>query len=237
MAIGKMARRRSGAVVASRVVHAVLATVVLGSLGIQLVLVFSGGADVNSGEVGGAVPVGGRLWRLFSYFTIESNLLVLGTAVVLAWRPRVDGVMWRVVRLDALLGTVITGLVFAVVLAPQVHLTGAAFVSTVGFHYISPWLTLAAWLVFGPRPRVTWWTVLAAFIWPLVWLVYVFMQGSFTNWYPYPFLDVNELGLFDAVRNALLVCGIAVVLAVVFRFLDGQLPGLVDPGGEGEGRH
>jgi hypothetical protein len=181
--------------------------------------------------------VGGRLWRLFSYFTIESNLLVLGTAVVLAWRPRVDGVMWRVVRLDALLGIVITGLVFAVVLAPQVHLTGAAFVSTVGFHYISPWLTLAAWLVFGPRPRVTWWTVLAAFIWPLVWLVYVFMQGSFTNWYPYPFLDVNELGLFDAVRNALLVCGIAVVLAVVFRFLDGQLPGLVDPGGEGEGRH
>jgi Na+-transporting NADH:ubiquinone oxidoreductase subunit NqrB len=72
---------------------------------------------------------------------------VLATALVLAWRPTFDGRVWRVVRLDALLGILITGLVFAIVLAPQVHLTGAALVATIGFHYIAPWATLAAWLL------------------------------------------------------------------------------------------
>ncbi len=193
---------------------------------IQLALLFTGGADANSGQTGGSTGVGVRLWRLFSYFTIESNLIVLATALVLAWRPAFDGRTWRVVRLDALLGILITGLVFAIVLAPQVHLTGAALVATIGFHYISPWATLAAWLLFGPRPRITWGTVLAAFIWPILWLSYIFIQGAFTHWYPYPFLDVTKIGFGDAMRNVVLVVALAAAFAALFKLLDHRLPAL-----------
>jgi hypothetical protein len=48
-----------------------------------------------------------RLGRLVSYFTIESNLLVLAAAVSLVLAPGRDGRLWRVLRLDALLGVVI----------------------------------------------------------------------------------------------------------------------------------
>jgi hypothetical protein len=48
-----------------------------------------------------------RLGRPVSYFTIESNLLVLAAAVSLVLAPGRDGRLWRVVRLDALLGVVI----------------------------------------------------------------------------------------------------------------------------------
>jgi hypothetical protein len=163
-----------------------IAAVILASLVIQLILIFTGGADANSGDSGTAIGVGTRLWRLFSFFTIQSNLIVLAVAVGLVLRPARDGSLWRVVRLDSLLGIVITGLVFAIVLAPQIHLTGAALAATIGFHYISPWATLAAWLVLGPRPRLTWQAVGYAFVWPVAWLVYIFTQGTFTNWYPYP---------------------------------------------------
>ncbi|MBN6034590.1 Pr6Pr family membrane protein [Amycolatopsis sp. 195334CR] len=207
---------------ASRWWHGALALVIIGSLVIQLVLLFSGGADANSGETGGGIGL--RLWRLFSYFTIESNLFVLVTALVLAWKPEVDGRLWRIVRLDALLGILITGLVFAIVLAPQVHLTGAALVATIGFHYVSPWACVVAWLFFGPRPRMTWGTVAGAFAWPVAWLVYIFTQGAFTRWYPYPFLDAAELGFGVAVRNASLVVALALVFAVLFKFLDRRLP-------------
>lgn len=98
-------------------------------------------------------------------------------------------------------------------LAPQVHLTGAALAATIGFHYISPWATIAAWLLFGPRPRISWSTVAGAFVWPLAWLGYIFTQGAFTDWYPYPFLDVTELSLGAAIRNA----GLVVVLALALR--------------------
>jgi hypothetical protein len=208
----------------SRVSHALIAVVVLAAFVIQLVLVFVGGADANSGRDVGALSLGTRLVRLFSYFTIESNLIVLVTATLLALRPMRDGKIWRIARLDGLLGIVITGLVFAIVLAPQVHLTGAALVATIGFHYIAPWATLAAWLLFGPRPRLTWAVVAAAFVWPCAWLVYIFVQGGFTRWYPYPFLDATALGTGTALRNALLVLVIGVVIAVAFKLLDARLP-------------
>jgi hypothetical protein len=49
----------------------------------------------------------------------QSNLIVLTVALVLAWQPFRDGRAWRVVRLDSVLGIVITGLVFAIVPAPR----------------------------------------------------------------------------------------------------------------------
>jgi hypothetical protein len=66
--------------------------------------------------------------------------------------------------------------------------------------------------------------VAAAFVWPVVWLGYIFTQGAFTHWYPYPFLDVTEIGFGTALRNAGLVVVLGVVLAAVFRLLDRRLP-------------
>jgi hypothetical protein len=208
---------------ASRPWHAVIALVVVASLVIQLVLVFTGGEDANSGSTDSA-GAGVRLWRLFSYFTIQSNLIVLAASVWFVLRPAADGRFWRVVRLDALVGILITGLVYAIVLAPQLHLTGAALVATIGFHYVSPWAFVVAWLLFGPRSRVGWATIAAAFIWPVVWLGYIFTQGAFTHWYPYPFLDVTEIGFGTALRNAGFVVVLGVVLAAVFKLLDRRLP-------------
>src|ERR1051325_4739364 len=49
------------------------------------------------------------------------------------------------------------GLLFAIVLAPKVHLHGAALACTIGLHCIAPAATLIGWLLFGPprphRPR------------------------------------------------------------------------------------
>jgi len=219
--------RPSSAVAVSRVCHGLIAAVVVVSLVIQIALLVTGGTDANSGDSGESLSLGVRLWRLFSYFTIESNLLVLATAFVLALRPAADGRIWRVVRLDALLGILITGVVYDIVLAPMVHLTGAALAATVGFHYISPWAMILAWLVFGPRRRITWGTVAGAFAWPVVWLAYIFTQGAFTDWYPYPFLDVVDLGFGRALFNALVVVVIAIVFAVLFKLVDNRVPALL----------
>src|SRR4051812_9628024 len=67
---------------------------------------------------------GRSLVNTFSYFTIQSNVLVLVTASILTVRPNIAGDGWRVLRLAALVGITVTGLVYAAVLAPYVHLTG-----------------------------------------------------------------------------------------------------------------
>ncbi|MET0296139.1 MAG: Pr6Pr family membrane protein [Microbacterium sp.] len=204
-----------------------IAVVVAIALTIQLVLIFTGGQDVNAfnSTVGESLPT--RLVRLFSYFTIQSNVFVLATSLALALNIFRDGRVWRVLRLDALIGIIITGLVYETILAPLVHPEGWALAATIGFHYISPWATLIGWLVFGPRPRMTWMTTLLAFIWPLAWLVYTFVHGAVTGWWPYPFLDVATIGFADSVRNSAVVLVIGVVIAVVLTLIDHHVPSLV----------
>ncbi|MDQ7876893.1 Pr6Pr family membrane protein [Microbacterium sp. QXD-8] len=213
----------------ARIWYLAIAVVVVFSLVIQLVLIFTGGQDANSGT-NATGPTGTRLVRLFSFFTIQSNLFVLGTSIALALDVLRDGRLWRVLRFDALLGIIITGLVYETILAPLVHLEGWALVATIGFHYISPWATLIGWLLFGPRPRATWATTALAFVWPLLWIVYTFVHGAVTGWYPYPFLDVDTIGFADSVRNSAIVLAIGVVIAVILTVLDHRLPSLVRDG-------
>ena len=215
---------------AARIWFGTIAVVVAICLAIQLTLIFTGGQDINSTTAAAPESVGTRLVRLFSYFTIQSNLFVLGTSIVLALNILKDGPVWRVLRIDAMLGIIITGLVYETILAPLVHPVGWALAATIGFHYISPWATLIGWLIFGPRPRMGWKFALAAFIWPVLWIVYTFVHGAASGWYPYPFLDVTTIGFADSVRNCSVVLIIGVVIATALTLLDKRLPALVhDP--------
>jgi hypothetical protein len=217
------AGRAAAADSVARSCHLVIALVITAALVTQLALLFTGGPDTNSGRAEPDAGIGTELVHLFSYFTIQSNLFLLVASAGLALNPVRDGRLWRVVRLDSLLGVVITGLVFTLVLADEVHLTGAAWWANLGFHYLAPWAGLAAWLLFGPRPRIDRRTIGAALVWPVAWIGYTFAHGAVTDWYPYPFLDVTRKGYATAVTNTLLVVVLAVVLIGLFALLD-RLP-------------
>ena len=204
--------------------HAVLALVVGASMITQVVLIIHGGTDVNTVTTEGNAGLTVRLVRLFSYFTIQSNLFVLALAVSLVLNPSRDGRLWRVVHADALLGIIITGLIFATVLARLVHPHGVAAWVNAGFHYFSPAAALLGWLLFGPRPRLDWATLGWLWVWPLLWIGYTFAVGAATKWYPYPFLDVQLHGYSIALRNTVGVVVVALVIIAILRFLDQRLP-------------
>ncbi|MCI2415818.1 Pr6Pr family membrane protein [Saccharopolyspora sp. K220] len=145
-------------------------------------------------------------------------------AIAMVLDPVRAGRGWRVLQLDALLGITITGVVFAFVLAKLVHLTGVAYLVTVGFHYISRWMMLIGWLLFGPRPRIRWSTVAWAFGWPVLWIAYTFVHGALVAWYPYPFLNPDRLGFSTALTNTLLVLVAAGVLMLIRKAVDTWLP-------------
>ncbi|WP_229073242.1 Pr6Pr family membrane protein [Actinoplanes sp. DH11] len=213
----------------ARLWHGLLAVVVLGSLVTQIVLTAQGSPDAD----GVTQPAVIRFVRLFSYFTIQSNILLLIVAVTLSLNPDRDGRLWRVVRLDAVLGMIITGLVYATVLAGTANPAGAGWWSNLGFHYVAPWWALLGWLVFGPRSRMDkrtlWWAV----AWPVVWIGYTFAHGAVTDWYPYPFASVTDIGYGAAVRNMAFIVVIAVAFGALLwgldRFLSGRLPAAPSP--------
>lgn len=210
--------RRAGT--ASRLWHLLIVVDVAAALVIQLGLILTGGPDPNTGETVASVGIGTRMIQTLSYFTIQSNILVLIAAATLVVDPARDGRIWRILRLDALLGITITGLVFDLVLIRYIHPTGWQLVATIGFHYIAPWATLLGWLLFGPRPRLDRSTIAWAFLWPMLWIAYTFIRGALVGWYPYPFLDVAEIGYGASIRNTAFVLVVAVVLVAIFKGLD-----------------
>ena len=72
----------------------------------------------------GTVPVTTRFVRMFSSFTVQSNVLVAVAAFGLALAPARDSRPWRVLRLDALVGISVTGVVYTTVLQTQQQLHG-----------------------------------------------------------------------------------------------------------------
>lgn len=213
--------------VAARIWYAFVAVVIVASIAIQILLLVTGGADANSGETGESAPVGVRLVRLFLFFTIDSNLVVLVTCLLLIADPLRRGFWWEALRLNALVAITVTGVVYATLLAPNIHIDGWALATQSGLHVVSPIGFVAAWLVFGPRRRFRWATVPAAFVLPVAWIVLTFVRGAIVDWYPYPFLDVGSIGLPAAVRNAIGIVIAAAALAVLYRLIDAKLPSLL----------
>jgi hypothetical protein len=208
----------------SRVWNGVLAAVIAASLITQIVLLTRGGGDVNAAAGEASVGLAARFVRLFSYFTIQSNLLVLALAISLVIDPARDGRLWRVLHGDALLGIIVTGLVYVTVLAGQVHLHGIDVWVNIGFHYFAPAWAVVGWLLFGPRPRLDWRTMGWLLAWPLLWLVYTFAHGAASGWYPYPFLDVKLHGYGVAVRNSAGVVVLGLIIIAILHVIDRRLP-------------
>ena len=84
---------------------------------------------------------------------------------------------------------------FAVLLSglqesPDTHIGWVDFV----VHKLIPIVVVPDWLIDPPRHRLSITTALLWLTYPTIWLAYTLIRGANTDWYPYPFVDANQLG-------------------------------------------
>jgi apolipoprotein N-acyltransferase len=114
----------------------------------------------------------------------------------------------------------VTGLIFAVVLAPTMQLRGWENASNALEHYITPILTIVVFIVFGPRRQLNYRLVLPALILPLTWVVLVMIRGAIIDAYPYGFVNAAEWGYGTVVMNIFGVVVFGILLGLVFVAID-----------------
>jgi hypothetical protein len=158
--------------------------------------------------------------NFFSFFTIESNILaVVALALAAVARPDERSFAFEVFRGAVVLYMAITGVVFAIFLSGlQEQLqTAIPWVDFV-VHKLLPAVLVADWLLDPPRYRLPLRLALAWLAFPLAYVTYTLIRGSYVDWYPYPFLDVSDLGYGGVLAKCLLLAaGMAVgALAVVW---------------------
>jgi hypothetical protein len=181
--------------------HAWFAATALVAL-VGLVVQISVTAGANGGRF---TSPASRVGNLFCFFTIDSNLLVGVTSLLLALNLSHPSALFRVLRLDGVVGIIVTGVVFQVALANLHHLTGSALVADTLLHKVSPILCVLGWLVFGPRGTLTAKIAGWSLVFPLAWLATTLIRGAIINYYPYPFVDAGTLGYGRVSLNCVLV--------------------------------
>jgi hypothetical protein len=69
-------------------------------------------------------------------------------------------------------------------------------------HAFIPFLMLVYWILFLSAKKIKVQTIPYWLIYPVVYLVYTLIRGSFVDFYPYPFVNVNKLGYNKVLLNS-----------------------------------
>lgn len=158
-------------------------------------------------------PAAARLANTFAFFTIQANLLVGVATLLLAMRTDRSSTVFAVLRLGGLVAITITGIVFHVALAQTLDLKSWDAVGNELVHTVVPVMAVVGWLVAGPRALVSRRIAWLSLIFPTCWLAFTLIRGAIAHWYPYPFIDVTQLGYGRAAVNCvwvtLLMLGLA----------------------------
>lgn len=174
---------------------------------------------------GGADAVGLSI-EFFSFFTILTNVIAaLGLLVpVLAPRSAVAAFLVRPTVRTAIAGYMImVGVVYYLLLLGVSGRQGWSLFLEHLLHAATPPLFVLDWLAFVDKRALDWRVGLRALFYPLAYVGYTLARGAATGWYPYPFLDVNELGYARVMINIGALVGAYVLLIAVMAALGRRL--------------
>jgi hypothetical protein len=164
-----------------------------------------------------------RGFNTFAFFTVQSNLIVGATTLLLALRSRRLSSLFATFRLIGLVAIVVTGVVYHFALASILDLQGWDEFGNQLVHTVVPILAVAGWFIFGPRGLTSVSVVRWSLIFPLCWIGFTLIRGAFVHWYPYPFIDVNTLGYGGTVLNCLWVFVLLLGIAAGANAVDRRL--------------
>ena len=156
--------------------------------------------------------------RFFSYFTILTNTLVALAYTVPLILPRSRWGQFfshANVRTAIAVYIALVNLIYSLALRNVWNPQGWQLVADRVLHDVNPILYIVFWFLFVPKSTVQWRNLPAWLIYPLVYIVFVLVQGAISNWYPYPFLEVGKFGYPQVLlTTAILAAGVCVTSAV-----------------------
>ncbi|MEZ0069912.1 hypothetical protein ABIA32_005960 [Streptacidiphilus sp. MAP12-20] len=167
----------------------------------------------------------GRSLNVFAFFTVQSNLIVGGTCLLLAVNPGRSSTVFGVFRLIGLVAITVTGIVFHVALGGLLELDTWGLVADRLLHLVVPVMAVVGWLAFGPRGLTSARVVKLTVLFPLAYMIFTVIRGPLSSdWYPYPFADVKVLGYLKVIINGLWIGLLFVAVAAGAAWLDQRLP-------------
>ena len=155
------------------------------------------------------------LFVYLGYFTVWANVLIALSFTVPLLNPDrklADFFMRPAVRAALATYILMVSVVYHMLIVPYWNPQGFTWLTATGLNTVMPILYIIDWLFFAEKRPIFYKHLPYWLIFPTVYGVTSIIRGLLTNVYPYPFLNVAELGIGDVLFN---MFGLVAVFAVI----------------------
>jgi len=166
-----------------------------------------------------------RSLNVLLYFTNLSNIAVAIVSLLLVIDLNRRSPRFLVAELSSLVCVVVAGLVYWLLLASEDNVVGIDVFTNYAVHATVPLMFLVGWIFFVEHGHMTLKAIKFALLFPISWAVMAMLRGALVEWYPYPFMDVRDLGYATALLNMAVVTLFFVALFFGAYFVDTKLLG------------
>jgi len=164
------------------------------------------------------VSVPETILRFFSYFTVNTNILVALclTFIGLRSKSKTGRLFSSPSSVTAItVYIIIVGLVYNTILRSLWDPQGLQKIVDEILHSITPVFFILFWVIFTPTEQLKWKHAFSWLIYPLLYIFYALLFGEITKFYPYIFVDVNRHGYLKALSNTGLVLFAIFLLSLI----------------------
>lgn len=167
------------------------------------------------------VTVSETIIRFFSFFTILTNMLVacyFSYLTFTGFRKNNNALSQNAATLTAITVYItIVGLIYQIFLRHIWNPTGMQKVVDEMLHSVNPLLVIIYWYINRKNGTLKYRQIGRWLIYPLGYLLYILIRGHFSNFYPYPFLNVTDLGYRVVIINSI---GMTFLFVLISLYLD-----------------
>tara|TARA_R110002049_G_scaffold4504_1_gene31298 strand:+ start:13640 stop:14263 length:624 start_codon:yes stop_codon:yes gene_type:complete len=156
--------------------------------------------------------------RFFSFFTILTNIMValFFTLSYLNSKKKPLNLFISNGALTALTTFIlIVGLVYQVSLRHIWNPTGLQFVVDELLHTVIPIYLLIYWFRYSNKSDLETKSVLCWLLYPIIYVMFIFSRGYLSGYYPYPFLNIPEIGIQIALINIGIILGVSILIMIL----------------------
>lgn len=157
-----------------------------------------------------------------SYFTVLTNIIVAICFTRLSFvKPAESGNLFtQGSTLTAItIYIVVVGLIYNITLRGLASPVGWARLADELLHVVSPLIFLFFWIFFVRKSTLQYKQAITWLVYPLIYVVFIVIRGSLINKYPYPFIDVVQLGYPKAILNAIVIMFVFWLLSLLLIFI------------------
>ena len=89
-------------------------------------------------------------------------------------------------------------------------------------HVVNPLIFVFYWFMFKNYTSITYKFIFKVLVFPLVYLFTVLLIGNYSNFYPYPFVDVNSIGYMNVIINSVAISLAFALVSLIFIFISNR---------------